>query len=300
MFSKDEAISARKPISTAIAGGAEQRLGWGLIVVSIPLLWLAADQVSLLFSVAPYVSACYPANGLIVGYFLVFGYRFKPYVIAIIITHIIYWQIGQFSTIFDFIQGIRHQVVYGGMAIILVKYLNICVPAAKTRDVSLFVAGSILSTLFSALIAAYSFYAYHLTGNGQLLPLVASFWIGDLTGLIVFCPIIIQLFLLIRRKVFDNKPVLILLPPTKNLIASMLISTAILVLVKILPDMLELKENALLLMVVPIAFVALQGGLLPNAINARRPFDLIAQSPALQSAILSIFHACKPNDAVLV
>ena len=43
-----------------------------------------------------------------------------------------------------------------------------------------------------------------------------------------------------------------------------------------------------------------QGSVAANAINARRPFDLIAQSPALQSAILSIFHACKPNDAVLV
>ncbi|MEI7608530.1 MAG: MASE1 domain-containing protein [Rhodospirillaceae bacterium] len=233
-----------------------------MIVCTIPLLWLLSDQLSSLFSVAPYVSACYPANGIIVGYFLVFGCRFTPYLTAIVITHIIYWQMGQFSTVFDFIQGIRHQIVYGGMGMILFSYFRISVPFARVRDIGLFVMGSIVATLTSAIAAAASFYGYHLTDHEHIFALVTSFWIGDLTGLVVFCPIIIQVLLWMRRHLLDSES-LTGRPLMFDLrLDQVVIATVALIIVKVLPDIFSLKENAVLLMVIPITFVALQSGYL--------------------------------------
>ncbi len=262
MTGRDETMINGSAMRIGSIGLSNDRIGWGIVVVAFTLLWFICEYLAKLFQVAPHTSACYPADALAVAYFLVFGLRFREYLIIQIVIHICLWANNDFNGLWTIIQTLRHQLVYGGAGIILLLYFGIQVPFNTNRDVFLFSLGSIIASIVSAIIAALFFKAYHLVDGSGFFGVITSFWIGDLTGLIVFCPVIIHLFLIIRKR-FLNNHTLVLQPITvSRLLVPVGITTACLLVVKILPDFLALKENALLLMVVPITFVGLRYGCL--------------------------------------
>lgn len=161
-----------------------------LYIVSLTILfstlWMGLYEAAHAFDISQSASAWYPGPGLTIAFLAVFGPR---YLICVIIG--IFWYNNTFNLL-DMMSGIRQVTVYGAAGLCLRFISNSRFPLCDRSHVNNFVAIACGSTFLSAVLAGLIFQPYWV--NSTFTDILISFWIGDLAGVLLACPVFLMLF----------------------------------------------------------------------------------------------------------
>ncbi|MDQ2102406.1 ATP-binding protein [Azospirillum isscasi] len=159
------------------------------VVVSTTLfsiLWMGLYEAAHAFDISQSASAWYPGPGLTIAFLATFGPR---YLICAIIG--IFWYDNTFSLL-DMMSGVRQVFIYGSAGLYLKFLTRSQLPLRDRSHVNIFVAIACGSTLLSAITAGLIFQPYWV--NSTFIDILVSFWIGDLAGVLLACPVFLMLF----------------------------------------------------------------------------------------------------------
>ncbi len=152
------------------------------------LYWLAFQSADLV-GLNQHVSAFYPAPAVSIAFIAIFGIRYLPvFAVGVLISTSFdapFW----FNGITDYLMALRQFAVYGITGIILNRYFEKNLPIRSPKDAFTFIFFALGSTLFSSLLARAIFQHYKVFPNEIINEMFVSFWVGDLSGVIVFGPL---------------------------------------------------------------------------------------------------------------
>jgi signal transduction histidine kinase len=165
-------------------------------VVGFWLLWQTAD----IFTVAPHVSAFYPAPALSIAFIAMYGIKYAPavFVAAALSTlpeHNI-WEWGPQ----DFLQGCRQAAVYSLAGYALYRLIGARAPVLGSREVFSLLAVGVLASLVSTAFAAAIFRTFEVFPPEHLVEVFFSFWAGDAAGVVMALPLLYRLLFELRRR----------------------------------------------------------------------------------------------------
>ena len=154
--------------------------------VTYVLLWLLLDYVGFVFETSPGVSPWYPPHGLSLALLLFFGFRYLPLlVITPMIGGLLVWLPGQPIPLFFL--GVIVAVGYGGAAYLLHKW-GFNAARFSLRDTVLFIVMGLLSSLFVASMAIFTFCVFEIISWQEAAKKTLEFFVGDSLGVLVLAP----------------------------------------------------------------------------------------------------------------
>lgn len=162
---------------------------------AVLLLWLSTFVAASLLEYAPHASLWFPPAAVTFAALLVIGLRALPVLwiaclIATMLTDRLYQQQLGISEIVasGMVFALTHTAAFGSVALVLRRLAWELSPQTTLRKVTLVLIGGALAAGFSAILGAAGLTLTGMIPAGDLLHLIAPWWIGDYAGLLTLAP----------------------------------------------------------------------------------------------------------------
>lgn len=195
------------------------------------LAYFICWQFSEYLTVAPNVSAFYPASGVLAYFIYRWGWRYLP-VAAIAIQLGCLPQVPIFDlSAFDCLQTLRQLAVYGGLALLARKYRGLKLPLDTLHATIRLLLFALLSSLLSAVLAMAIFWTYQPALREHLENIFFGFWVGDFSGILIFLGFV-SVFLALKQRTTrvresrqnaDISPTVVSLVATSGVVVSLML-----------------------------------------------------------------------------
>jgi hypothetical protein len=150
------------------------------------LAYFLCWQFSAHLTIAPDVSAFYPATGVLAFFIYRWGWGYLAVgAVAIQLGCLPQFPLLDFSAD-NYLHALRQLAVYGGLALLARRYWRLTLPLETLHGTMRLLAFALLSSLLSAALAMAIFWSYQPALREHLGNIVACFWIGDFSGILIF------------------------------------------------------------------------------------------------------------------
>ena len=164
---------------------------WVLVLILYLITFSALDQLAHTLQLFPGVAAWYPPDGLSLAFLLTFGVGFIPvFTLASLFSSLF---IYHFSTPLGpiLVWAMILSAIYGIEAIILRRRVRIDQELKALRDTLWLILTSAVATTILAVISVSVLIHYGEIPAANYFNAVAEWWIGEMTGVVVFTPFLL-------------------------------------------------------------------------------------------------------------
>lgn len=241
-----------------------KRLPGYVISTGFIVLWVAMDFLTGALHPSPGVSPWYPGAGLTVTFLYRFGFRYAP---AVVVAEVLRWSLHHtsFPLFADALVGCIIAGIYGLAVYVVRDRLGAVFPARNVRSVFTFCAAAIIASGVVATLATCVFVAYNEVPRAAFAMAARTFWLGDAVGILALSPLLDIALSAARRQLPSayrrRMPVLYELLGAFSIV---LCATVVFTWLNLDPS----KNAALVALSIPVAIVAVTGGIRGAAIAA--------------------------------
>jgi len=166
-------------------------LRWVFVVIIYLIIFSGLDQLAHTLQLFPGVVAWYPPDGLSLAFLLTFGVGFTPvFSLASLFSSLL---INHFSTPLGpiLVWAVILSAIYGIEAVILRGRVRIDPELKALRDTLWLILTSAVAATILAVISVSVLIHYGEIPAAQYFNAVADWWIGEMTGVVVFTPFLL-------------------------------------------------------------------------------------------------------------